>query len=176
MLIALAIVALAIAGLLAFAATRPSSFRIERATRIEAPPATVRALVDDFRQWQRWSPWEKLDPSLQRRFGGAAAGLGAVYEWQGNGKAGQGRMEITATTAAATTIRLDFIKPFAAHNTAEFRMTPVGSGEATDVDWAMFGPRPFAMKLFSVFMDMDAMVGKDFEAGLAAMKHVAEHG
>ena len=172
MLIALLLVALALAALLAYAASRPSTFRIERATRIEAPLPVVGALIDDFREWQKWSPWERLDPSLERRFSGNGAGLGAIYEWKGNGKAGQGRMEITATTSSAITIRLDFIKPFAAHNTAEFRLAQVG--DATDVDWAMFGPRPFAMKLFGVFMDMDSLVGKDFEAGLAAMKQVAE--
>lgn len=172
MLIALLLVALAIAALLACAASRPSTFRIERATRIEAPVPVVGALIDDFREWKKWSPWEKLDPGLERRFSGNPAGLGAIYEWQGKGQAGQGRMEITSVTPAAITIRLDFIKPFAAHNTAEFRLTAVG--DATDVDWAMFGPRPFAMKVFSLFMDMDALVGKDFEAGLATMKQVAE--
>ena len=174
MLIALLAVVLAIVALLAWAASRPPTFRIERATRIEARASTVGALIADFREWQKWSPWEKLDPSLERRFSGSPAGLGAVYEWRGNGKAGQGRMEIVGATPAAVTIRLDFIKPFPAHNTAEFRLTPVGAGEATDVDWAMFGPRPFMMKLFGVFMDMDQLVGKDFEAGLAAMKQVAE--
>jgi hypothetical protein len=172
LLLAFLVLGAAVAALLAYAATRPSSFRIERAVRIEAPPQAVAPLIVDFRAWPRWSPWEKLDPALERRHGGAAAGVGAVYEWRGNSKAGQGRMEITGATPAAITIRLEFIKPFPASNTAEFRLTPVGA--ATDVDWAMFGPRPFMMKLFGVFMDMDKLVGKDFEAGLAAMKQVAE--
>lgn len=172
MLIALLALLAAVAALFAYAATRPSTFRIERAVRIEAPPTAVAPLIVDFRQWPQWSPWEKLDPALEREYSGAAAGAGAAYAWRGNSKAGQGRMEITAATPAAITIRLDFVKPFPAHNTAEFRLTPVGS--ATDVDWAMFGPRPFMMKLFGVFMDLDKLVGKDFEAGLAAMKRAAE--
>jgi hypothetical protein len=174
MLSALLLLAAAVVALLAWAASRPSSFRIERAARIDAPAARIAPLLTDFRRWQQWSPWEKLDPALERRFSGAEAGVGAVYEWRGNAKAGQGRMEITGATPELVTIRLDFIKPFPATNTAEFRLAPMG--DATDVGWAMFGERPFMVKLVGVFMDMDKLVGKDFEAGLAAMKQVAERG
>ena len=176
MLIALLVIVLAIAALLAVASTRPPTFRIERSTSIAAPMLQVAELIDDFRAWQKWSPWENIDPTLQRTFSGADAGVGAVYEWTSKGKAGAGRMEITDMRASAErgliTIRLDFLKPFKASNTAEFTMTP--SADGTDLTWAMFGPSPFISKLMGVFMDMNKMVGKDFEAGLASLKRNAE--
>ena len=176
MLIALLVVVAAIAALLARAAMQAPTFRIERATRIAAPVPRIAALIDDFHAWPSWSPWEKLDPALKRTYSGPASGRGAVYEWSGNGKAGAGRMEITAETVdanrGAITLRLDFLKPFKASNTAEFLMTP--GGDATELRWAMFGPRPFISKLMGMFLDIDNMVGKDFEAGLAALKREAE--
>jgi hypothetical protein len=171
LVVAIVIVA-AIVLLLVVAALRPGTFRIERSTRIAAPVATVAGLVEDFRQWQRWSPWEAIDPTMQRTFDGAARGVGAIYGWHGTGKAGTGRMEITAASADRTTIKLDFLKPFEAHNTAEFAYGTAGTD--TEVRWAMFGPRPFMVKLMTIFMDMDGMVGKDFEKGLAALKREAE--
>ena len=176
MLIALLVIVLAIAALLAYASTRPPTFRIERATHIAAPMVQVAELIDDFRAWQKWSPWENIDPTLRRTFSGADAGVGAVYEWDGKGKAGAGRMEITEMRAGAErgliAIKLDFLKPFKASNTAEFVMTPTDSG--TDLSWAMFGPSPLVSRLMGLFMDLDKMVGKDFEAGLAALKRNAE--
>ena len=176
MLVALLVIVLAVAGLLAYAGTRPPTFRIERSTRIAAPMLQVAEQIDDFRAWQTWSPWENIDPSLQRTFSGADAGVGAVYEWDSQGKAGAGRMEITEMRAGAErsliSIKLDFLKPFKASNTAEFTMTPTDAG--TDLTWAMFGPNRFISKLMGVFMDFDKMVGKDFEAGLAALKRNAE--
>jgi hypothetical protein len=173
LIVALAALA-AIAVLLAVAATRPGTFRIERSVRIAAPVTAVAGLVEDFHQWQRWSPWEAIDPTLQRSFDGAARGVGAVYAWRGTGKAGTGRMEITAAAADRTTIRLDFLKPFEAHNTTEFDYAAAGAG--TELRWAMFGPRPFPIKLMTIFMDMDGLVGKDFEKGLQALKREAEAG
>ena len=177
MLVALLFIALAIAALLAYAGARPDAFRYERAIHIDATILQVAELIDDFRQWQKWSPWEHIDPSLQRTFSGADAGVGAVYEWSGTGKAGAGRMEIiemrTGSEGAVITIKLDFLKPFKASNTAEFLMVPTDHA-GTDLTWSMFGPSPFVSKLMGVFMDFDKMVGKDFEAGLVALKRNAE--
>jgi hypothetical protein len=176
MLTVLLAVAVAIVAVLAFAATRPPTFRIERSTHVAAPMLQVAEQIDDFRAWKTWSPWENIDPSLRRSFSGADTGIGAVYEWDSRGKAGAGRMEITGMSAGPAlgviSIKLDFIKPFKAHNTAEFTLTPTETG--TDLAWAMFGPSPFISKLMGVFVDVDAMIGKDFEAGLAALKRNAE--
>ena len=176
MLTVLLVIVLAIAALLAYASTRPDTFRIERSIRIAAPIVQVAELIDDFHEWGKWSPWEHLDPTMQRTFSGAEAGVGAVYAWEGTGKVGAGRMEITemrsGSERSVISIKLDFFKPFKASNTAEFLMTPTDSG--TDLNWAMFGPSPFMSKLMGVFMDMDKMVGKDFEAGLESLKKQAE--
>jgi hypothetical protein len=176
MLVALFAIVLAVAALLAYAGARPDTFRLERSIHIDATIVQVAEQIDDFRQWQAWSPWEHIDPSLQRAFSGAEAGVGAVYEWSGTGKAGAGRMEIvemrTGSEGGLITIKLDFLKPFKASNTAEFLMVPTDTG--TDLTWAMFGPSPFVSKLMGVFMDFDKMVGKDFEAGLVALKRNAE--
>jgi hypothetical protein len=177
MLKALAVIAViaivAIAAVLAYAATRPDTFRIQRAASIQAPPEKIFPLIDDFRNWGSWSPWEKMDPALKRAYSGPASGKGAVYEWEGNNKVGKGRMEILeAPPPSKVTIKLDFLKPFEAHNTAEFTLTPRGG--TTDVTWAMHGPNLFIGKVMSLFFDMERMVGKDFETGLANLKAVAE--
>jgi hypothetical protein len=176
MLVALLAIGLVVVALLFYASTRPPTFRIERSTHVDATMLQVAELIDDFRAWRRWSPWEQLDPALRRTYSGADAGVGAVYEWNGNGKAGAGRMEITGMDAGAAraviTIRLDFLSPVKATHTAEFVMTPGADG--TDLSWAMFGRSPFVSRLMGVFIDLDKLVGKDFEAGLAALKHQAE--
>ena len=176
MLTVLLFIVLAIAAVLAYAGTRPDAFRIERSIRIAAPIVQVAELIDDFHQWRKWSPWEHIDPTMQRTFSGAEAGVGAVYAWEGTGKVGAGRMEITemrsGSERSVISIRLDFYKPFKASNTAEFLMTPTDSG--TDLNWAMFGPSSFMSKVMGVFMDMDKIVGKDFEAGLASLRKHAE--
>jgi len=176
MLTILLVLVVAIVGLLAYASTRPPTFRIERSIRIAAPIVQVAEQIDDFREWQKWSPWEHIDPTMQRTYSGAEAGVGAVYAWEGTGKVGAGRMEITemrsGSERSVISIKLDFFKPFKASNTAEFLMTPTDSG--TDLNWAMFGPSPFMSKLMGVFMDMDKMVGKDFETGLANLRAAAE--
>jgi len=164
--------ALLVAGVLIFAATKPDVFRVQRATSIKAPPEKILALIDDFDQWVAWSPYEKKDPAMKRTRSGPAKGKGAVYEWEGNKDVGKGRMEIADATSSKVTIKLDFIQPFEAHNIAEFTMEP--KGEMTDVTWAMHGPTPYFAKIIHVFIDMDDMVGKDFEAGLASMKTAAE--
>ena len=162
-----------VVALLGYATTRPDSFRIERSTTIKAQPDKIFALINDFHQWQAWSPWEKMDPAMKRSFSGAASGKGTAYAWEGNDKVGAGSMEITATTPPnQLTIKLDFIKPFEGHNTAEFTLAP--AGDSTQVTWAMHGPSPFIAKVMGIFFSMDSMVGKDFEAGLANMKAAAE--
>ena len=162
-----------VALLLAYAATRPDSFSVQRSATIQAPPDKLYAMIDDFHRWGEWSPWEKLDPAMKRTFSGTPAGVGTVYEWNGNDKVGAGRMEITgASPASKVDIKLDFLKPFEGHNVTEFTLTP--QGDSTQVNWNMHGPAPFITKLMGVFVSMDSMIGKDFEAGLANMKAAAE--
>ncbi|MES2532868.1 MAG: SRPBCC family protein [Pseudomonadota bacterium] len=166
------IVLLLLIALLAYAATRPGTFRVERSIVVQAAPEKIHPLIDDFHQWQAWSPYEKLDPAMTRSYSGSAHGQGAAYEWSSEGKAGAGRMEILSSTAPKTTIQLDFSKPFKANNTAEFTLVPQGAG--TQVTWAMYGASPFVAKLMGLFFDMDKLVGKDFDAGLASLKAAAE--
>ena len=176
MLTALILIVSLVIALLVYVGMQPDNFRIERAIHVDAPIVQVAELIDNFREWAKWSPWEHIDPTMTRTYSGADAGVGAIYEWDSKGKAGAGRMEITEMRAGAErgliTIRLEFFKPWKATNTAEFLMTPTDAG--TDLNWAMHGPSPFMSKLMGVFMDFDKMVGKDFEAGLAAIKKNAE--
>jgi uncharacterized protein YndB with AHSA1/START domain len=170
-----AVLIAAVAAVLVLAARKPATFRIARSTRIAAPPERIFELIEDFRAWSAWSPWERMDPDLKRTHSGAPRGRGAVYAWKGNRKVGQGRMEIVdAPASSRATIRLDFLKPFEAHNTAEFTLVP--QGDATEVTWAMTGPNVFMGKVMGVFVDMDRMIGRDFERGLANLKAVAEGG
>lgn len=167
------VIVVLLAGVLALAATKPDSFRVERTTSIKAPPEKIFSYIDDFHRWGAWSPFEKLDPAMRRRLGGAESGEGAVYEWEGNSQAGKGRMEIVESTPPSkVSIKLDFLKPFESHNTADFTLVP--NGDSTRVTWAMYGPNVFLGKVMSVFVSMDDMIGKDFEAGLANLKTVAE--
>jgi hypothetical protein len=154
-------------------ATRPSTFRIERAASMAAPAGIVYAQVQDFHRWSAWSPWEKLDPAMKREYSGAAAGPGAVYYWNGNDDVGEGRMTIEdAKPGSSLTIKLEFLKPWASTNKTLITFTPDGAG--AKVSWAMEGTNDFMGKAMSLFMDLDAMVGPDFEKGLANMKAVAE--
>lgn len=162
-----------IAAVLIFAATRPDTFRVQRTADIKAPPEKIFALINDFQYWGSWSPYEKKDPTMKRTRSGAASGEGAVYEWEGNGEVGKGRMEITDTSPPSqVTIKLDFIKPFETHNVAEFTLQPMG--DSTSVTWAVYGPNLYISKLMGLFFSMDNMIGKDFETGLADLKAVAE--
>ena len=161
-----------IVAVLAYAATRPDSFRVERSASVKAPPEKIFANLQDFSKWPAWSPWKKLDPAMKRSHSGAAAGKGAAYAWESE-KVGTGRMEILdAAVASGVKIKLDFSKPFEAHNTAEFSLKP--QGDSTLVTWAMYGPSNFMSKTMGIFMSMDAIVGKDFEKGLADLKSVSE--
>jgi hypothetical protein len=171
MTIAIIIVAL-IAAFLVYVATRPNSFQLQRSIVIDTPPDKPFALVNDFHQWTRWSPFDNIDADLKRTFEGAPAGKGAVYGWEGK-KSGAGRMEILESAPAAKVlIKLDFIKPFEAHNTATFTFVPVGN--TTTATWTMTGPMKFMNKLMTTFMSMEKMVGGQFEQGLASMKTEAE--
>ena len=174
MLKTIAIIAVVlIAAILGYAMTVPDNFRVQRTTSIKAPPEKIFPLINDFHRWGSWSPWEKMDPEMKRTYSGAASGKGAAYAWQGNSKVGEGRMEIADTSPPSkVTIKLDFMKPFEAHNTAEFTLEP--KGDSTNVTWAMYGPSEFITKVMGVFVSMDKMVGKDFETGLANLKAVAE--
>jgi len=171
MTIALVIVVL-IVGFLVYVSMKPNAFRYERSITIDAPAEKVFPLINDFHNWTQWSPWENVDADLKRDYSGSPSGLGAVYGWEGK-KTGMGRMEITESTPSSRVlIKLDFFKPFEAHNTADFSIT--ASGGQSTVLWAMYGPQPFMTKLMGTFMNMDKMLGSTFEQGLASMKRVAE--
>ena len=167
------ILAIAIAVVLILASTKPDRFAIQRDITVRAPADKVFPFINDFHQWTVWSPWEHRDPALKRSYSGAESGKGAVYGWEGNKNVGSGRMEIRESNVPSKiVIQLDFLKPFEAHNTAEFTMLPQGDG--THVTWVMHGPSPFINRVMQVFMNFDKMVGKDFEAGLASLKNAAE--
>ena len=169
----LTIAAAAVIGaILAYAATKPDDFVVSRALAMKAPAEKVAAELSDFKRWEAWSPWEKLDPKMKKTMSGPAAGKGAVYEWKGNSKVGEGRMEILEASRERVLIKLDFLKPFAAHNETDFTLAP--EGDMTRLTWSMRGKSPLTMKVMGLFCDMDAMVGKNFEDGLASLKGVVE--
>jgi uncharacterized protein YndB with AHSA1/START domain len=162
-----------VVALLAFAATRPDTFRVQRTKSIKAPPEKIFAFINDFHSWGAWSPYEKLDPAMKRTYSGAANGKAAVYEWEGNSEVGAGRMEITESSPPSRVgIKLDFTRPFQSHNFAEFTLEP--GGDSTKVTWAMHGPNLFVGKVMGIFFDMDNMIGKDFETGLVNLETIAE--
>ena len=162
-----------IAAAVAFVASRPATFHLERSTTIAAAPEAVFPHVNDFHRWGAWSPWEKLDPNMVRTFGGPESGNGSTYHWTGNKAVGEGNMTITESTPhQAVGIKLEFIKPYAATSTARFALTPAAGG--TQVTWSMDGENNFVSKAMCIFVSMDKMVGGDFERGLAALKTVSE--
>jgi Polyketide cyclase / dehydrase and lipid transport len=167
------VLAIAIAVVLILAATKPNTLRVQRATSIKAPADRIFPLINDFHQWRTWSPYENRDPAMKRSYDGAESGKGAVYAWDGNNNVGSGRMEILEAAAPSKiTIKLDFFKPFEGHNTAEFTMLP--QGDVTNLTWTMVGPAAFMSKLMQVFINLDHMIGRDFEVGLANLKQLAE--
>jgi uncharacterized protein YndB with AHSA1/START domain len=167
------VLAMAIAIILILAAIKPNTFSVRRATMVKAPPEKIFALINNFHRWGTWSPYEHKDPAMKRTYSGAESGKGAVYAWEGNRNVGSGRMEILdASAPSKIVIKLDFFTPFEGHNTAEFTMLP--QGDATNVTWLMHGPAPFMSKVMQVFMNMDNMIGKDFEIGLANVKNLTE--
>ncbi len=168
----LILVAVAIVALLAYTTTRPDSFRVERSVTIKAAPEKIFTNLADFKLWASWSPWDRLDPAMQRIHSGAPSGKGAKYAWAGD-KAGAGSMEVLeATPSSKVKIKLDFTKPFEAHNLVDFTLQ--SQGESTQVTWAMYGPSNYMTKLIHIFFSMDKIVGKDFESGLADLKAVSE--
>ncbi len=177
MLKALAIIGVivvgAIAGILIYATTQPDTFRVQRTVSIKAPPEKIFALINDFKAWPLWSPYEKKDPAMKRSYSAVTAGKGATYAWEGNKEVGQGSMEIMESSPAKVVTRLDFTKPFEAHNNGEFILEPKAD-KTTSVTWAIHGPMPFLSKVICTFMSMDSMIGKDFEQGLASLKAAVE--
>lgn len=175
LLVLAVVVAIAVVAILLLASRKPETFRVERSIVIAAPPEAIFPRIDDLHAWMDWSPWERRDPAMKREHSGTARGIGAVYAWDGNKEVGSGRMEIIESVPSSRIrIKLDFIRPFEGHNIADFTFEPQAGG--TRVIWAMHGPAPFLSKVMQVLMDMDAMIGRDFEAGLANLKTRAESG
>ena len=172
--IVVAIIVALLAAFFLLAARRPDNFRVQRTVSIKAPSERIFPLLNDFQRWGAWSPYEKKDPAMRRTFSGAAVGKGAVYAFEGNGQVGAGRLEITdVSPPAKVALTLDMIKPMKGHNEIEFILEPTG-GNSTTVTWAMRGSCPFFVKVMGLFFNMDRMIGKDFEAGLASLKANAE--
>ena len=165
------IVAVVVAAILIYAATKPDSFSVQRTATIAAPQEKIFPLIDDLHAHHAWSPFEK-GPAMKRTHSGAARGPGAVYEWEGNREVGKGRIAITDSTPSKITMALDMLKPFKASNTVEFTLRP--NGDSTDVTWAMHGAQPYMAKLVSTFINCDKMVGSQFEPGLSKLKAIAE--
>ncbi|HWD20661.1 MAG TPA: SRPBCC family protein [Verrucomicrobiae bacterium] len=173
MKILLLIIPVLVLGFILLVAARPAFMKISRSAKIAAPPAMVFPLVNDFHQWQAWSPWAKLDPAAANSYQGPDSGVGAAFAWSGNNKVGAGRMLIKeARPNELIRIQLEFLRPMKVVNTAEFTFRSEGGG--TLVSWTMTGKNNFAAKVFGLFVNCDKMVGGDFERGLAAMKSIAE--
>ena len=171
--IILIVVVLAIAGLLAYASTRPDEFRVERSLSIHAPAEKIFPLVNDLTAWKQWSPYEPKDPNMQHRFEGPASGVGARMAWAGNNQVGEGSMSISESQPDRKIVmQLEFLKPMKTQNAAIFDFT--SSGDATTVTWAMEGKANFVSKLMGVFFDMDQMIGGDFAQGLQNLKKISE--
>lgn len=163
----------AIGALLIFAATRPDTFRVQRSASIKAAPDKLYPLINDLRQFNTWNPYEKKDPAIKGSYRGPASGPGAGYDFQGNKDVGKGSIEIVESSPPGkVTMKLDMLEPFEGHNVVEFSLAL--RGEATEVTWAMHGASPFMARLVGVFVNMDRMIGRDFEAGLATLKARAE--
>jgi len=164
--------ALIVVAILIYAATKPNVFALSRSITVNAKAMVIHSLINDFNRWPSWSPWEKLDPNMNRTLSGSATGPGSVYEWQGNKKVGKGRMEILQSSPQQIRIKLDFIEPFEGHNITTFDLNE--SNGVTNVNWSMSGHNNFLSKIMQVFISMDSLVGKDFESGLANLKARAE--
>lgn len=162
-----------IAAILIYASTKPNTYRVERSISINATPEKVMPLIDDFHNWDKWSPWAHLDPNMKVTYGGSPSGKGAVYAWEGNNKVGAGRMEILDERAPGyADMQLDFYKPMKDTARTEFNLVPEGTG--TQVSWVMSGNMTYIAKVMCVFKSMDKMIGGDFEKGLAKLKAEAE--
>jgi hypothetical protein len=162
----------AVAAIGFIAAGRSSSFRYERRIDIKAKPEEIAEVLNDLRKGILWSPFEQLDPHGKRIFTGSETGVGAAYDWDGNKRAGAGRMVITHSTPSKITMTLDFFRPFKASNMVDFIMEP--HGDTTTLIWAMYGPVPFIGKVMSLFIDCEKMIAGDFDKGLANLKALLE--
>jgi uncharacterized protein YndB with AHSA1/START domain len=172
-LIAAAVVAVVIAVVLIVAARKPDSFRIERSIAIQAPPERIFGLIDDFHKWDQWAPQDREDPTMKRTFAGPVSGVGAQSEWTSKGRAGTGQMSIAESEAPRRiVVDVHFVKPFVAHNVNTFTLEPEGT--MTKVTWEMTGTNVYMLKLMSVLVDMDRMMGEHFESGLRDLKAAAE--
>jgi hypothetical protein len=173
MFYAIIILVIIVAALLIMGLTASPNFSVVREADFNASPTKVFAQINDFHHWAAWSPWEKMDPNMTRNFEGASQGVGAKYSWVGNKKVGEGSMEITRSVPS-TNMQLDlhFLKPFAAENVTEFTLSP--SGKGTHFKWEMRGKTPFMLRVMKLFFNMDKIVGKDFENGLANLKAIVE--
>jgi hypothetical protein len=166
-------IALVIIGFVIFVATRPSEFRIERSALMTATPAVIFPQINNLQKWPTWSPWAKLDPNAKNTFSGPAEGKGAVFAWAGNREVGEGRMTITESKPnELVQFHLEFFKPMEGTSETTFKLTP--EGDKTRVTWTMTGKNNFIGRAMCVFMDMDKMVGGQFETGLASMRALAE--
>jgi len=168
-------IAVAAVAIVAIASTRPANYHVERSLTMAATPATVHAVLNDLHRFPEWSPWQKLDPAMKITHEGPPSGVGAKYHWVGNNEVGEGRMTITASTPDESVVeKLEFLKPWA--STCDVRFSIIRQGDETKVTWAMDGTNDLMAKVMCLFMDMDAMVGKDFNEGLANLKRVTEAG
>lgn len=168
----LIVAAVGVAGLLVYAASKPDTFTIQRSASIKAPATKLHPLINDLHQFNTWNPYNLKDPAIKGAYRGPAAGPGAHYDFEGNKDVGKGSIEITASAPDKVSMRLDMIEPFEGHNQVEFTLAPVADG--AQVTWAMRGAAPFMYKLVGIFINMDQMVGRDFETGLANLKTKAE--
>lgn len=171
-LIILGFVTFAVLLVLGLACTKPDTMKVERSISISQAPEKIVPLVDNFHNWLKWSPWENIDPQMKRSFSGSESGKGAIYNWDGNDDAGAGRMEILDSSPSAVAIRLDFSRPFEGHYQTSFSLEP--NGAATKLSWIMTGPNTFLSKIIQVLLDMDQMIGGQYEKGLSKLKQLAE--
>jgi hypothetical protein len=170
----LLLLGLALAALAVYVSTLPTQFRVERSAIIEAPPAVVFRNLDDFRRWGPWSPWEELDPDMEREYAGPPSGAGATYHWRGDRDVGEGRMTIVdSDPPTRITLRLELMAPMQGTNDVVFDVSPHLAG-TSEVHWMMSGERDFVRKAIALVMNMDAQIGADYEKGLAELKRVSE--
>ena len=163
----------AVGALLAYTATRPDTFSVQRSASIAAPAERIFPLIANLKAMNTWNPFVQPDPAIKLAYSGPEIGKGAAHTWKGNSKVGEGRIEVTEATAPGrVTMNLVMIKPMKADNAVEFTLRPNGTG--TNVTWKMSGRQPFLAKLMNVFIDCDNMVGRQFEKGLASLKVMAE--
>jgi uncharacterized protein YndB with AHSA1/START domain len=167
------LIAAGVAVVLVLAAMKPDTFRVRRSVAINAPPEKIFPLINDFKAWSAWSPYEHKDPAMKRTYSSATSGKGATYAWAGDSNVGAGNMEITEASAPTRlALNLNMTSPIEAHNVVDFSLAPGGS--STTVTWSMRGEVPYCAKIIHVFLDVDRMVGQDFEAGLNSLKAAAE--